>query len=123
MLNPSNTKLKRDLVHSGVFFVHFGVILLTQARTTKKTKKNKNKKKTKCQTLRFQDCCFHGSCNLVFFCFFVFLGFMGLAILFFLCFFGFMGLAILVSLVFVGFMGVLQSWYVGFIARCPCGKL
>ena len=49
---------------------------------------------------------FHGSCNL---------GFLG--------FFGFMGLAILVFFVFFGFMGVLQSWYVGFIARFPCGKL
>ena len=98
-----------------------GLILLTQARKTKKTKKNKKtkKQKTKCQTLRFQDCCSHGSCNFVFW----FFGLMGLAIVFFVClFFGFMGLAILVFC-FFGFMGVLQSWYVGFIARFPCGKL
>ena len=42
-----------------VLFVHFGPIPVTRARKTKKTKN------TKRQILRFQDCCFHGSCNLV----------------------------------------------------------
>ena len=51
--------------------------------------------KKQCQTLRFQDCCCHGFCNLVFFCFFLASWVFQSCCFFLFCFFGFMGLAIL----------------------------
>ena len=67
------------------------------AKTSRKQKKQKTK--TQIHTPRFQDCWFHGSCNLVFFC--LFFWFDGSCNLVFFSFFGLMDLAIL----FFGLMG------------------
>ena len=94
----------RDLAHSGVF-LYMWADTCDPGNENQENKKTRKPKKTKCLTLRFQDCCFHGSCNFVFFWFF-------------LCVFWFHGSRNLVFFV----SWVLLSWFVGFIARFPCDR-
>ena len=123
VLNPSNTKLQRDLVHSGVFCA-FRADTCDPSKENQENQKNKKTKKTGKNKMSdpkvprlLLSWVLQSWCFFVFFCFF---DFMGLEILFFFCFFGFMGLAILFFFVLVSW--VLQSWYMGFIARFPWGK-